>query len=131
VIPRLSANFQLLEDDFLQLQGLGSFDYIITLFFIDTSLNVIQTLEQIYSLLKPGGKWINLGPLLWTGGAQAALELSLDEVIALAKRIGFSFETESKLQEQRTIDCEYTADRTAMMSWVYHAEFWVAQKPLA
>lgn len=132
VIPRLSDEFRLLDADFLRLDppaGAG-YDYVVTLFFIDTSLNIIQTLEQIYKLLKPGGKWINLGPLLWTGGAQASLELSLDEVMTLAKQTGFVFETEKEDESRRTVDCEYTADSRAMMSWVYHAEFWVAQKPL-
>ncbi|KAI9062461.1 N2227-domain-containing protein [Trametes sanguinea] len=91
-LPRLTDHFCLAEADFLSLrpppadQGGGSpgYNFIVTLFFIDTSLNVIETLEHIHKLLRPGGKWINLGPLLWTGGGQAAVELSLEEVLKLA-----------------------------------------------
>jgi len=122
------------------------YDYVVTLFFIDTSYNILSTLSQIYALLKPGGTWVNLGPLLWSSGGQAKLELTLEEVIASAKEIGFIFEKGANLtkpyarndeiQEQeidpelpRTVECEYTADPEAMMRWTYKAEFWVARRP--
>lgn len=147
VIPRLTPNFQLAEVDFLTLspparklsnaeafwsasspEDLPGYDYIVTLFFIDTSLNVFATMEHIYNLLRPGGIWINMGPLLWTSGGQAKLELSLTEVISAAREIGFIFQ-EDDTYAQRTIECEYTGDLSAMMRWVYKAEFWVATKP--
>lgn len=123
-VPQLSDNFHLLDYDFLKIQEAGRYDYVVTQFFIDTSLNIISTLEQIHRLLKPGGEWINLGPLLWTGGAQAALELNLEEVLSLADTLGFEVDPSSR----KTVDCEYTADREAMMKWIYRAEFWIAKK---
>ncbi|KAL5483099.1 hypothetical protein ACEPAI_8328 [Sanghuangporus weigelae] len=143
VLPRLSSRFHHIPGDFLRLKPVTKselFDVVVTQFFIDTSYNIISTLSQIHSLLKPGGTWINLGPLLWRSGAQAALELSLDELLLLAEKIGFDFmeledegdgddrsggKTKSKT---RTIQCEYTADKEAMMRWVYKAEFWLAKK---
>ncbi|KAH8110550.1 N2227-domain-containing protein [Phellopilus nigrolimitatus] len=113
-LPRLSSSFHLLESDFLKLAMPEKYDYVVTQFFIDTSLNIITTLEQIHRLLRPRGVWINLGPLLWTGGAQAALELSLEEVLALADKVGFDIDPRSR--------------RTAMMQWIYKAEFWTAQR---
>jgi carnosine N-methyltransferase len=110
---------------------LRGYHIITTLFFIDTSLNVIETIEHIYRLLRPGGTWINLGPLLWSGGAQAKVELSLEEVMSVAEAIGFMFDREIKPDKRsgRTVECEYTADSRAMMQWIYKAEFWVARKP--
>lgn len=135
-IPRLSSNLTLAEQDFLSLEvplntGLPGYHFIATLFFIDTSLNIIQTLEHIYMLLRPGGTWVNLGPLLWSGGAQAKLELSLQEVIELAEAVGFVFDGQAgdDTKKCRTVECEYTADKRAMMQWIYRAEFWVARKP--
>ncbi|KAL0955490.1 hypothetical protein HGRIS_001730 [Hohenbuehelia grisea] len=134
VVPRLSSTFHLAEADFFSLTPPSSdseapgYDYIVTLFFIDTSLNVIATIEHIYSLLRPGGKWINLGPLLWTLGAQAKVELSLEEVLQVAEHAGFVFESSKDGSRTRTVNCEYTADREAMMRWVYEAELWVASK---
>ena len=137
IIPRLSDNLVLAESDFLSLrapEGTPGYDFVVTLFFIDTSLNAIETLEHIHALLRPGGRWINLGPLLWTSGSQAAVELSLEEVLKLAEMMGFDvagagegvagFERTGR----RTVECEYTADKTAMMKWLYQAEFWVATK---
>jgi hypothetical protein len=145
VVPRLSEKFRLVEGDFLHLsppvtssksitslrkqeasREVAGYDYIVTLFFIDTSRNVLTTMEHIYLLLKPGGAWINLGPLLWTGGAQTKLELSLEEVFTAAHHIGF---VDDSSIENRTIECEYTGDMSAMMRWIYKAEFWVMRKP--
>ncbi|EMD32949.1 hypothetical protein CERSUDRAFT_118375 [Gelatoporia subvermispora B] len=140
VVPRLSRTLQLLPKDFLSLRpppplnpgDSNGYDFIVTLFFLDTSLNVIATLERIYALLRPGGTWINLGPLLWTGGAHASLELSLEELLELAEIVGFHLQPQlgpSGLGEKsRTVECEYTRDREAMMRWIYKAEFWVATK---
>lgn len=132
-VPRLSEHLVLAEMDFLSIsrpEGSDGFDFIVTLFFIDTSLNAIETLQHIHALLRPGGTWINLGPLLWTGGGQAAVELSLEEVVRLAQMIGFDVADDHAPEHMRhrTVECEYTADKAAMMKWLYQAEFWVATK---
>lgn len=164
VVPRLSPNLHLAEADFLSLTppsprtpssgpttmpfwlhdssfvSTAGYDYIVTLFFIDTSPNAFSTIEHIHTLLRPGGMWINLGPLLWSGGAQAKVELSLEEMLRLTEEVGFivegpcnggaidaSITYDGKLR-RRTVECEYTGDATAMMKWVYKTEFWVARK---
>lgn len=38
-----------------------SWDCVATCFFIDTAHNVIEYVETIWKILKPGGVWINLG----------------------------------------------------------------------
>jgi N2227-like protein len=152
VIPRFTPNFHLVEQDFLTLPipstqrsdnlaltwsadqlptpSFEGYDFIVTLFFIDTSLDVFATMKHIFNLLRPGGSWINLGPLLWTGGAQAKVELSLDEVLLAAEKIGFALETGAEgTTARKTVECEYTSDPNAMMRWIYKAEFWVARKP--
>lgn len=150
VVPRLGPNFHLVEEDFIKMSlpshppaassgywtrnsanhHLDGYHFIVTLFFIDTSLDVLSTLSHIYTLLRPGGTWVNLGPLLWTGGAQAKVELTLDEVLEAAEEIGFIIEKDKTGPAARkTVECEYTADKLAMMRWIYKAEFWVARKP--
>ncbi|KAJ7593233.1 N2227-like protein-domain-containing protein [Mycena floridula] len=124
-LPRLNDRFHLFEGDFFSLSK-RKFDYIVTLFFIDTSLNVFATLEKIYDLLAPGGLWINLGPLLWSSGGQAKLELSLEELIQAVAEIGFIM-----VEDPRTVDCEYTSDSTAMMKWIYKAEFFTCKKAVS
>ncbi|KAF8182732.1 N2227-like protein-domain-containing protein [Mycena galopus ATCC 62051] len=139
VVPRLSPRFKLVEKDFLTLRPppatspalpqISGYDYVVTLFFIDTSLNIFTTLEHIYSLLRPGGTWINLGPLLWTAGGQSKLELSLEEVLRAAEELGFVIDPREDGQQSNTVECEYTGDAEAMMRWIYRAEFWVAHRP--
>ncbi len=38
-----------------------TWDCVATCFFIDTAHNVIEYVETIWKILKPGGVWINLG----------------------------------------------------------------------
>jgi carnosine N-methyltransferase len=40
-------------------------DGIVTCFFLDTAPVVLDYIDTIYHLLKPGGIWINIGPLLY------------------------------------------------------------------
>lgn len=113
------------ESDFLDLLSVkDGYDFIVTHYFIDTAHNIIATLQKVYSLLKRGGIWINLGPLLWMSNAQATMELSLEEVLKLSGMVGFEVQERSR----RTIPSEYTRDHTAMMRWIYEAEFWIAVK---
>ena len=50
-------------------------------------------LRIVHRLLAPGGVWVNLGPLLWhwenNGTNDPSVELTLDEVKALTRKIGF------------------------------------------
>lgn len=43
----------------------SAFDCVVTCFFLDTAHNVVEYIECIHHCLKPGGHWINLGPLLY------------------------------------------------------------------
>lgn len=43
----------------------GAFDCVVTCFFIDTAHNIIEYLEIMNHCLKPGGHWVNMGPLLY------------------------------------------------------------------
>ena len=127
-VPRLSDTFHLDEGDFFD--TLSGWSHIVTLFFIDTSLNVIKTIQHIYSLLDPGGIWINLGPLLWTSSG-VSLELSLDEVVRVVELVGFELLPVDECGEiVKMVECEYTSDSEAMMRWVYRAAFWIARKPI-
>jgi carnosine N-methyltransferase len=51
--------------DFDTKDTIGTYDAIVTVFFIDTAKNFLEYARTAYSVLKPGGIWINVGPLLW------------------------------------------------------------------
>ena len=76
----LPANrFSMIAGDFLQCYSPSpsadaSFDAVATVFFIDTAPNVVSYIETIHRVLRPGGVWVNLGPLLWHWEGRAVPE---------------------------------------------------------
>ncbi|EFW99319.1 s-adenosyl-l-methionine-binding protein [Grosmannia clavigera kw1407] len=114
---------KLVEGDFLEMfPEDGEFDAVVTLFFIDMADNVINFLSNIHRLLKPGGVWINLGPLKW--GSYAALQLSTEEVLQLADLLGFDVDHTSR----KNVDSLYGAQQDTLLKFTYVTEFWSALK---
>ncbi|KAJ7352117.1 N2227-domain-containing protein [Mycena albidolilacea] len=129
------VNFSLVAGDFEEIYGTqndasepqsGQWDAVLTCFFIDTAKNIANYLRIIHSILAPGGVWINMGPLLWhwenNTTNDPSIELSLEEVKALARAIGF------RISNEHTIDTTYTSNAQGMLGYVYHAAFWTATK---
>ncbi|KAL8900207.1 MAG: hypothetical protein Q9207_005810, partial [Kuettlingeria erythrocarpa] len=105
---------KLVEGDFLDIFPRdGEFDAVATLFFIDMSENVVDFLSNIHRLLKPGGVWINLGPLKW--GAHSALQLSAEEVLQLADLLGFDVDHTSR----KSIDSQYAEQPDTLLKFTY------------
>lgn len=72
-------------------------DCVATCFFIDCANNVVQFIETIYKILKPGGIWINLGPLLYHFSDlpnEESIEPSYDSIRDVI--LGFGFQLEVK-----------------------------------
>jgi len=117
-----------------------AWDAVITSFFIDTAANPIEYLELIYKCLKPGGIWINFGPLKYHWQRQInpeldqshldsryaeSVELSLDEILYAANDIGF----EMIMGPSRHI-CRYASSPGSMAANIYDAAFFSMRKPL-
>lgn len=129
-----SRSFSMAAGEFIQVYGgedaRDAFDVVATVFFLDTAHNVCAYLDTIRNCLRPGGTWINLGPLLWhfEGDSNSdtadggSIELSLDELMELIPRYGF------EVQQQRTVTTTYMGSDRAMLRYVYDAELFVAQK---
>ena len=102
----------------------NAWDAVVTCFFIDTAHNLVEYLEIIYNILKPGGVWINLGPLLYhfEGTKECSIELSLDQVLEIAASLGF------EIQQRDVRKCTYCGNPNDMLDYVYNASFWVAVK---
>ncbi|KAJ7763152.1 N2227-domain-containing protein [Mycena maculata] len=130
------VDFSLVAGDFEEIYGspeinsdepqAGQWDAILTCFFIDTAKNIVNYLRIIHKILAPGGVWVNTGPLLWhwenNTTNDPSVELTLDEVKALARAVGF------RITDERTIDTTYTSNAQGMLGYVYHAAFWTATK---
>lgn len=73
----------------------NQWDCVATCFFIDCANNVVQFIETIYKILKPGGVWINLGPLLYHFSDlpnEDSIEPSYDAIRDVILGFGFRLE---------------------------------------
>ncbi|KAK1958603.1 N2227-domain-containing protein [Colletotrichum sublineola] len=112
----------------------GQYDVVVTHFFIDTARNIMSYFDAIYASLKPGGYWVNFGPLLW--GTGPFVQLSLDEIVAVTKSMGFEYVDTSEqcgnvtLQGEkiRGKDAVYGFNEKALTKNAYSAQVWVAKK---
>ena len=126
--------------DFVDLYGkfqessAGRYDAVVTCFFLDTAPVVMDYIECIHHCLRPGGVWINLGPLLYhwvtdeegNGDAryQQSIELSYEEVKHVIEQVGFVMDKEERVR------CTYTRCKASMMHTTYDAALFVARRPL-
>lgn len=64
---------------------------MVTCFFIDTAHNIVQYLETLWTVLRPGGLWVNIGPLLYhyADSEEDSIELPWDMVKVVAAKVGF------------------------------------------
>jgi carnosine N-methyltransferase len=88
-----SAEFSMTAGDFNEVyKEPDSWDCVVTCYFIDTSPNVVAYIETIKSVLKPGGYWINFGPLLYHFSDMSnehSVELSYEMIHRLILDYGF------------------------------------------
>jgi len=95
------------------------------LFFLDTAKNIIEYIEVISQILRYGGVWINLGPLLYHYSemeGEKSIELTLEELKKVIISFGFQFEREHMIQSM------YTCNQQSMMKVTYECAFFVAVK---
>ncbi|KAG9301652.1 hypothetical protein G9A89_016722 [Geosiphon pyriformis] len=124
-----TSDFSMVAGDFVEVYGevdqIGKWDCVITCFFIDTAKNILEYIEIFHRILKPGGLWINIGPLLYhyeNMPNEMSIELSLDQVKQVIKKIGFEFLKESMIQTS------YTSNPNGMLKYVYESAFWACVK---
>ncbi|KAJ9634055.1 hypothetical protein H2199_009128 [Coniosporium tulheliwenetii] len=65
VSSRLSATTTDFSTGYTDSEHAALYDAAATVFFLDTASNLLRYIEVVYHCLKPGGIWINVGPLLW------------------------------------------------------------------
>lgn len=109
------------------------FDVVCTVYFVDTASNFIKYMRTILNCMKPGGLWINFGPLLWhfehvvnqnasDPTPNGGIELTRDDLWELIIAMGFVF------QERKSgICCTYTSDPKALGKFEYKCEWWICK----
>lgn len=87
---------------------------------------MLDYVEKIYTILKPGGLWINLGPLLYHYAEThtESVEPSYDVLKSAIQKIGFEF-----LKEE-TVPGTYTQNPTSMLIYKYRSVFFTCEKKL-
>ena len=115
--------------DFVEVYGRveqkHKWDCVCTCFFLDTPHNFIEYCEVISHCLKPGGYWVNLGPLLWhwadshtyLGPNELSLEASWDDVERVVQHLGL------KRMKQEMAVGNYTGNLRSMMQTVFYSNF--------
>ncbi|KAI8810225.1 N2227-domain-containing protein [Cladochytrium replicatum] len=124
-----TVDFSMVAGDFLEVYGdpenAGKWSVIVTCYFMDTAKNVLDYIETIKKALRPGGYWINIGPLLyhWEGMQnEPSIELNEDELRATILQYDFQF-----LEENHFVNT-YTANQNSMLKYIYESWFFVAEK---
>ncbi|XP_070535577.1 carnosine N-methyltransferase-like [Ptychodera flava] len=123
-----SALFSMAAGDFLEVyKDPDSWDCVATSYFIDTGHNILAYIETIYNILKPGGYWVNLGPLLYHFSDiahESSIELSYDVVKRIIKDFGFEI-----VKENQAMPSTYTHNQKNMLKYEYSCIFIVCRKP--
>lgn len=125
-----SVEYSMTAGNFIEIYGEhdqhGAWDAIVTCFFIDTGHNILDYISTISKALRPGGYWLNLGPLLYHFADlenEKSLELSYEELRQVIFAHQFQF-----VQEDTSVECLYTANVHSMLTYSYKCIYFVAKK---
>eukprot|EP00934_Nitzschia_sp_Nitz4_P004972 Nitzschia sp. Nitz4//scaffold64_size103689//73664//75458//NITZ4_004444-RA/size103689-snap-gene-0.131-mRNA-1//-1//CDS//3329556154//4962//frame0 len=144
-------DFSMAAGDFFSIYNhpkeIGQWDCVAASFFLDAVPSLVEHLQLIHRMLRPGGVLVNFGPLLfhWSGPAMrpddrsleeykdrfshldprylCSIDLTYQDVKEIMLKIGFEI-----VEEKTGIKCLYTADKRSMMNMVYRCVSFVARR---
>jgi carnosine N-methyltransferase len=148
---KLDSYFSMAAGDFAMIyshpQERGQWNAVVCCFFLDAAPSIVEYIQIIYRMLRPGGILMNFGPLLyhWSGPAMRpddrsfedyqarfsyldsrymnSVDLSWEDVRDILVNVGFEI-----LEENPGQRALYTADRKSMMNLGYRCVNFVARK---
>jgi len=97
-------------------------DAVVTAFFLDTAKNIFLYVRTIAELIRPGGVWTNLGPLLYHYADvedEISIELSWEEVRVFICKF-------FDIVEEERRDAHYTLNPKGLMRTVFRSIFFTA-----
>ncbi|XP_062563613.1 carnosine N-methyltransferase isoform X2 [Armigeres subalbatus] len=116
------GTMNMVAGDFLQVyRDADYWDCVATCFFIDCANNIIEFVEVIYNILKPGGIWVNLGPLLYhfsDVASENSIEPSYEDLIVIIRS-----------KNKTDVVTKYAQNPTSMHQSEYKSIYLVCQKP--
>lgn len=120
--PHASVNLQLYAGHFEEFnEGIGTWDCIISNFFLDTNQNLFVYFDAFHKLLKVNGLVINFGPLKFFNGA-FALDFSHIQQILTSSYYNFEW---LKSKEQ---NCTYHFQNRHTSQNIFNCLFFTAKK---
>ncbi|CAH0552108.1 unnamed protein product [Brassicogethes aeneus] len=127
--PTPDSKFSMTAGDFLEVyMDSDEWHCVATCFFIDCAPNVVQFVERIYMILKPGGLWVNLGPLMYHYSGihnEKSVEPSFERLCEIIKKIGFVME-----KCKTGLKTKYCQNPQSMLQYEYDSVFFVCRKPI-
>jgi len=124
------AKFSMAAGDFLEVYStpeyVASHDCVVTCFFLDCAHNIIHFVQMIHKILKQGGTWLNLGPLLYHFSdikGEDSIEPDYQTLKAVIQDIGFQFES-----EETNVQCTYSQNKASMLQYSYNCVRFTARK---
>lgn len=124
-------NFSMTAGDFVEVycKQDEEWDVVATCFFIDTAQNIVEYIDVIHRILKPGGYWLNLGPLLYHHADMSnvhGIEPSFEDVKNIAKALGFVI-----IEEGSNLKTHYCSTPGSMLDYVYRSALLVCRKKVS
>lgn len=123
-----TSRFSMTAGDFTEVYTeVNDWDCVATCFFIDCANNIVQYIEQIYNMLKPGGLWTSFGPLQYhfsSSVEEESIEPSFEEIKEIIRGIGFIIQ-----KEETGIETSYSQHQESMLKNIYVCAFLVCVKP--
>ena len=125
----------------------NQWDSVVCSFFLDTAPSIVEYIQILHDMLKPGGTVISFGPLLfhWSGPAMRpddktmkdyherysyldvrylnSVDMCWEDVREIFINVGFEM-----VEEKTGVHSLYTADRRSMMNMSYRCVSFVARK---
>jgi carnosine N-methyltransferase len=127
------GEMNMIAGDFVQVYGDASqkesWDCVCSCFFIDCANNIVEFLEIIHRILRPGGIFVNYGPLLYhycDAPNELSIEPSYEDLREIIQKIGFKF-----LKEETKVKSKYSQNPSSMAHLEYDSVFFVVQKKSA
>ena len=124
------AKFSMAAGDFVDVfsgpEYVSSQDCVVTCFFIDCAHNILEFVHIIHRVLKKGGMWINLGPLLYHFSDiknEDSIEPDYSTLRAIIKDLGFEF-----VSEDESVACSYSQNPASMLQYTYNCVMFTAKK---
>lgn len=100
----------------------AEWEAVLTCFFVDTAKNVFLYIRTIANMVRPGGLWSNIGPLLYHYAEQPdaiSIELSWEEVKpAIARYFDF--------KEEEVREAKYTTNESGLFHTRYRCIYFAA-----